>query len=488
MITKLKRTLTLLLCLAVLGSHIVACGNQPDPSDESRDTTHTVSESETADEARETLDALGEIHWGGGEFTMLYASAYSNEVGDMQDEKGSVLDEAVHNRNTLFEEYCHLTYVLVGKDYTEVNAAINAAAMTADNDYQLFTNLTDQTASVATSGGLYNFLEFESIDFEKPWWDQGNLSFELAGNVFFMSGAHNTKDNDLTYAFIYNKAIAEDHRLPDLYAAVDSGEWTIDYFLQVVQNISLDNGDGRWDEQDTYGLGTVNAFGDMLFYGANMRYVVTDPDTDSLRLALNDGNLEKTVNIVKLAQRIVHENNTTYMWNTTSPTHPKEVFKEGNLAFMGDAIGALPEFNASMEEDYGVLPIPKYDTSQKEYYTYAHGSGSTLSIPVSIQNVEEFEKVLEAYVILSHQLVSPAYYEIILGTRAVRDVKSAEILDILLRNRVYDIPQYYSQFGLSLLLSESIRTNNDTFISGYERNAKRFDKLVEQLLSKLERN
>ena len=439
------------------------------------------------DEAQTALEAIGEVNWGGEDFTVLYTDSYAYEVGDIHDEKGSVLDEAVHERNTLFEERCHLTYVHVGKSYTDVNNAITAAAMTADNDYQFFVNLTDQTASVATSGGLYNFLDFENIDFAKPWWDQGNLAFELAGNVFFMSGAHNTKDNDLTYAFIYNKKIAEDYHFPDLYAAVDNGDWTIDYFAQIVQGISHDNGDNKWNEADTYGLGTAYIFADILFYGANMRFIDTDPDTDMPRLAMTSANLEKTVNIVDIAQKLVHNDHTTYMWNVTSSVHPKELFKNGQLAFMADAIGALPEFNASMEDDYGVLPVPKYDKAQQEYYTYAHGSGSTLSIPVSIRNVEEFEKVLETYVILSHQLVSPAYYEVILGTRAVRDVKSAEILDMLFKNRVYDMPQYYSQFGMSSLLSESIQSNNNNIVSNYERNAKRFDKTVEQLFKKLQR-
>ena len=486
MLSKMKRALTLLLCLLTVASTATACGNHTDDPKDTDNQTTAAEETETVDEAQEALDAIGEINWGGGDFTVLYTQSYAREIGDITDEKGSVLDEAVHERNTLFEERCNLTYAKVGKPYTEVNAAITAAAMTADNDYQFFTNLTDQTATVATSGGLYNFLDFENIDFEKPWWDQGILSFQLAGNVFFMSGAHNVGDNDLTYAVIYNKAIGEDHRFPDLYAAVDNGDWTIDYFLQLAQGISTDNGDGRWDELDTYGVGTTYIFADMLFYGANMRYIETDPDTDMPRLALTSGNLEKTVNILDLAQRIVHEDHTTYMWNTVSPIHPKELFKTGQLAFMADAIGALPEFNASMEDDYGVLPVPKYDKAQTEYYTYAHGSGSTLSIPVSIKNAEELEKVLEAYVILSHQLVSPAYYEIILGTRAVRDVKSAEILDMLFCNRVYDMPQYYSQFGLSNLLYESMQSNQDNFISNYEKTARRFDRTVEQLFKKLQ--
>ena len=486
MMLKIYRYISGVLCFLIIFGSIIGCSTNDPIETETIAGETDLQESVTEDEAEAALQSIGKIDWGGEDFTVLYTDSFSNEVGDIQDEKGSVLDEAIHERNTLFEELCNLTYAHVGKSYQDVNAAITAAAMTADNDYQFFVNLTDQTASVATSGGLYNFLDFENIDYSKSWWDQGNLSFELAGNVFFMSGAHNTKDNDLTYAFIYNKKIAADQQLPDLYAAVDNGDWTIDYFAQIVQGISHDNGDGLWNEQDTYGLGTAYIFADMLFYGANMRFIETDPDTEMPRLAMTSGNLEKAVNIVDIAQNLVHNDHTTYMWNVTSSIHPKELFKTGQLAFMADAIGALPEFNASMEDDYGVLPVPKYDKAQTEYYTYAHGSGSTLSIPVSIQNVEEFEKVLEAYVILSHQLVSPAYYEVILGTRAVRDIKSAEILDMLFQNRVYDMPQYYSQFGMSSLLSEAIQTNNGNFVSNYERNTKRFDKTVDQLFKKLQ--
>ena len=69
MLSKMKQALILLLCLLTMASTATACGTHTDDSEDTDRQTTAAEEAETVDEAREALDAIGKIDWGGGDFT-----------------------------------------------------------------------------------------------------------------------------------------------------------------------------------------------------------------------------------------------------------------------------------------------------------------------------------------------------------------------------------------------------------------------------------
>ena len=139
-----------------------------------------------------------------------------------------------------------------------------------------------------------------------------------------------------------------------------------------------------------------------------------------------------------------------------------------------------------MEDDYGVLPIPKYNEEQEKYYTWSNSIGSTLSIPSTIakQDVESFAIVLEVYALLSQKYVRPAYYDVVLLTRNVDDVESSEILDMIFQNRTYDMALYYS-LGLSNVFSNAVMSRGSDFSSQYAAANRNFDRTIINLLRRI---
>ena len=491
----MKHTFTR-LCLffltAALLLSLFSCGETKEPSEEGPTTAPATNEEATVDEAAEALEALGEMDWGGEDFTVLYVNTlggYQQEVEGEPLSEGSkvgILSNAVYERNSLFEERCNLKFCTVGKDGAQAQAAVDAEVRAGSSSYQLLNQCLETTANMCTTGILYNYRNY-NIDYRMPWWDAGTLSFELNGKVFFMSGAQNTVDDDVTYLMAYNKQLARDYHIEGLYETVHSGEWTLEYFESVLQGLSSDNGDGKWDKEDTYGLATANNLANSLFYGAGLRYVVTDPESGDPMLAMDSGKIEKAVDVLNIARRLYHENNTAYVGGAQTFTHAAEIFADNRAVFFWHDATRFATFNALMENDYGVLPPPKYDKQQERYYTWAHGVGSTLSIPETSGGAEGFSNILEAYVILSHRTITPVYYDILLKSRSVRDPESVEILDDLFSNRVYDLPMYFTQFGLFDIANTVVESNTDSFVSKYQASSKRFERTLGQILKKLEK-
>ena len=174
--SKKIRLLSLLLALLMAASTLVACGqNTEDPGAESGSGSENVTEQET-DPVGDALSALrGEVDWGGNDFGIIYVNdigGYTEEVeaepdsGDVT--SSGVINDAVFERNTLFEEYCNLEFVLIPTPNPSIGGAIMGEVQTGTGDFHLITTTTDTAANTATSGYLYNYLDLD-IDLEQPW-------------------------------------------------------------------------------------------------------------------------------------------------------------------------------------------------------------------------------------------------------------------------------------------------------------------------------
>ena len=492
--TKLTKLLSLLLAGLMLLSGFVACADQTDDPAE-QTSGEAATEGETQDPVQAALDDLGEIDYGGREFTVLYGAGQKEEnygVNETVDKDGGasqIINDAVYERNTLLEERCNLVYGNLEGDVPTM-AKTEASAPTGDFQF-MDTTLRDQ-ASLATTGYLYDFNAL-GIDLDGEWWDSGTANFVLADGVYFMTGSTNTRDDGVTYVLIFNKDLRKTYSetVPNPYDTVKAWEWTLDHFNTVIQNISNDNGDGKWDEMDTYGFLTTWEYGNTFFLASDLRYVINDDTVDYPELFLaSSSNMEKALNVLDLSRAIYHNNNASYMSPGGEEIKGLTAFKEGRGLFYGEVASYLSTLNREMTEgNYGVLPVPKYDKAQEFYRTWTHDSGSAFSVTSAIpeKDAEVIGQIMSAYAILSHQKLKPAYYDTMLKSRGVQDAESAEILDLIFQNRVYDLAFYFDLGFYDVFKSNVNDKNSERFSSAYSSAAKSFDRKLKNILRKLER-
>ncbi len=479
-----------LLCLLLAGLMLVlpltACGNDGTATDTTAASTDQGAESDPVQSAIDTL--RNDVDWEGKEFGILYVDdlgGYKEELEAMAEYSGNssnaVINDAVFERNTLFEEYGDLQFVLLPTANSAFNSTMTNGIQSGTTDFYLCSQSAGDTAPASLSGYLYNYLELD-IEYDHEWWDQGTLNFALDGRVFFMNGPFNIVDDDMTYVMMFNKELCASHGLPDMYQTVRDKEWTMEYMNSIISEFSADNGDGVWDDKDIYGLTATPALADGFFYGAGLKYVNSTPDMAMPELMLAD-KMERAMNVLSMARQIIHENNSTYMGIGL------EIFIQNRALFGFEVVSYLRTLSATMETEYGVIPVPKFDKAQEQYVSRSNPIGSTLSIPTSTAQVDMdlFADTLELYCLLSQKLVKPAYYEVTLMVRNVQDVESAEMLDLIFSNRVYDMAAYFVDLGLSNIFYEATMGKADTFSSQYASASRGFDRKVEGLLRKLQK-
>ena len=481
------RLASLLLAGLLLLPTLASCAIGTDDPVETNANTGTQADTEpVTDPVENSINSLrGQIDWGGQDFGILYSTAFDSyrEEVEAKPDGGTVINDAVFERNTLFQEYCNLKFVLIPATVEAYNTTLTKGIQTGTKDFYITSQGGSDTAAVALQGYLYNYLDLD-IDYNHEWWDQGTLNFALDGRVFFMNGPFNTIDDDCTYIIAFNKKLQKEHQVANPYQTVRDMDWTMEYMNSIISNLSTDNGDGTWNEMDTYGLTATSVISTAFFYGAGMKYVDNSLDKDVPELILGD-KLDRVTEVMDITRKVLHDNNSTHV------SIGMEIFINDRALYGFEVVNYLRVLNAQMTSEYGVLPVPKYDKAQEHYYSFSNASvGTTLSIPTSVAqlNMDLFAKTLEMYCLLSQKLVKPAYYEITLMTRNIQDLDSAEMLDIVFQNRIYDLAAYFGDLGLSGIFEEAASGSADTFSSKYSSASRAFDKKVRNMLVKLQRN
>ena len=492
---KAIKLLALILAGLMLCSSFVACGGDDDTAETTAPSNEDTSpETGVSDPVQLAIDTLKQtVNWGGKDLSILYCvdiAGYSEEVENVQ-ENGSVINEAVYQRNSLFEEYAKLKFKTVQAGQSDIITKLQAEVQAPNGDFQYISNQIAKAANNATRGFLYDYMDL-NIDYEQVCWDEGTLDFALDGHVFFMNGAFNIVDDDVTMLMIFNKRLRGlYYSSEDLYKIAKDQKWTLDKFGTLASGLSSDNGDGVWDSNDTYGFSCPSSIGDTFFYGAGLQYIANSRDMVSPELVLTGSKLEQAIDVMNKAREILHNNHTSYGAKAGDEGGALTVFLNGRSLFYVEAASYLRTLQGSMADEYGILPIPKYSESQESYYTWSHDIGSTLSFPTTVgkagSDMDNFAGVLELYALLSEQLVRPAYYKQMLTTRNVHDVQSAEMVDLIFLHRTYDMAQIYTAtFNLNGIFTTSvIEPGAPTFASQFSSRARGFNTGVRKLMKNL---
>jgi hypothetical protein len=135
----------------------------------------------------------------------------------------------------------------------------------------------------------------------------------------------------------------------------------------------------------------------------------------------------------------------TDVWfhNVPDPNlHPNplwsQIFGEGRAMFLHTQLGGI-ETLRHMETDFGIIPYPKLNEQQENYYS-SLAWAEILSIPVYAdeEDLVRTGVILEALASDSYRSVVPVYTELVLKTRNARDDESEEMIGLILANRVFD--------------------------------------------------
>lgn len=494
-----KQALTLMLAISMMLPLLVACAENAANNDESISpavsTTPTSSEEETVpdveEEETELLPDIPDLDFGGRTFTFLTSGINDTNGTDwetydiyVEEYTGDVINDAVMDRNLYLEDAYNIKiaeYKTSGTTLSEIQTEVKAAAGAFDAAMTHFEN----GASLAQSGSLHNLYDIPYIDLTKPWWDQrGVEDMNLMGGVFLATGDITVIDNDATWVLMFNKQMHEDLGLDDLYDLVREDRWTYDTFYTMAAGASIDtNGDGqlKWKD-DIFGFLTSSYSSQGLMYASGEKLVTRDSDNNLV--AISDVN--RLSGVVEVAAKIMGDKMITFQtgYEGSGSADLRIIFEEGRGLFFGEVMQCIIRMRDS-ETQFGLVPWPKYDETQKDFYNLIHTSaGRGVVIPVSQTDYEFVGAIIEAMAAKSMYTVTPAYYDVALTYKYMRDTESAEMLDIILASRIYDLGLIANYGSMASNIASIITSGAGNLSSTWAKTEKVFRKTMEKAVEK----
>jgi len=125
-----------------------------------------------------------------------------------------------------------------------------------------------------------------------------------------------------------------------------------------------------------------------------------------------------------------------------------------------------------MENDFGILPIPKFD-EQQPYHIASTGLPHVMCIPVTTSDLERTGIILEALNAESRLTTLTVYYDTMLVTQVARDEESGEMLDIIFANKIYETGRKFWETNVAGPISGAMANGNRDIVSIIERSEAR---------------
>ncbi len=479
----MKRIVSVLLAALIL---LCSCsqagtGGETDRTDAGTQTPDTPVPEEEASPETELAANLPEADYEGYVFTFLTQTNYNDNFRLNMELNGEALNDAACQRNDAVADAFNVDFDV--RETDDVASTLKNAVAAGDNAYgMVLPHATSGVAVMAAQGSLSNINDLPYTDYSMPWWNtKMKDALAIRDKSYYASG-----DLVMTWqgmlAIIFNKELLENLGVTDdLYAVAEEGNWTMDKMLSLSELGAADlNGDGTMDGSDRYGyLGNRNTG-----YGTQIACGVPFTERDADGTPVLAFNSERMISVVEKYYALTHSP-ATWLDEYSSVTYAGSSYRsmliEGRSFLTELDIGGLYAYLREIEFNFGILPLPKLDEEQDGYRVFC-GAG-LIGLPSNAENPERTGVIWEALAYYSYKFVRPAFFDIVLENKAVRDAESYRMITLMHENKTFDFGFNFDSSGsiYGALKNVVISNNSTDFASFYKKQEKVWTKTLSKV-------
>lgn len=425
----MKRTITCVLLSIICLSFSAGCAGtkdaQPDNTAESAGTAEMTVYDPYMDDLPEGLDYEGYT------FKVIsYNNAGWYTYIQIEEQNGELINDTAFKRNVEVED--RLNIKLTDQRDGDYMKKFQNSVIAGEEAFDLLISLTSVNyESAIVNNILYDWQKLPYVHLSAAWWNQ------VANNVYNIRGHQYMAVSDLTISsqqfpfMVFNKDMMDTHGLEYPYAKALNGTWYFDDLTAYLKNTYSDvNGNGRRDDDDLYGLCVIPVTVSYFYYNFGEVMITHD----------EDGRLVPVINserFVAIIEKLVD----LYTGDSVISKDPHKPFYDGKAMFC--AYASSPDNLRTYADtlNFGVLPFPKYDESQKDYVLFS--CGGLMAVPSNAGLPERTGAVVEALSAASNKYMAEVYIEVYIENKVLRDIESQDLYRMMLRctapNLVWDL-------------------------------------------------
>lgn len=439
----MKKLFALLLALLMLAGVAVGCvsGNVT-PADSTNKVGNSGSTGDDSADDEFKTSVPDDMNCEGFEYVILNSKIHeiAGLLNDIFIEYSTELDsvsDAMYRRNSAIEEQYDVTLSEIVDGSGIIVGKVRDSQAAGTDDYALVNVIGNLIYTMAADGLLYNLKYLDYVDLSKPWWTQGSVSdFSIRDQLYYASSDLTICDDEGTCIIMYNEVVAQNYNLetPDeMYDLVANGEWTWDKMFSQAKTVGTggDNGDGKLSDGDKFGIIACDWSYIGMMCAAEQRFSTKD-ENDIPRISFGS---EEFVNVLDQLVEFTKDKR-AFLVPLYDGQFTENHFGNNNALMIMQVIAHIRNSRA-MESDFAVVPMPKLNEEQEDYYSYVNRV-TYVGVPVTITQKEWVGGITEALTAKSREIVIPDYYDVALSERFMRDEGSKRMIQYIFGHTVYD--------------------------------------------------
>lgn len=443
----------------------------------------TVTEAEISETLQSDVKDMGgmELRILNYDPESLTTSIFITNADEMN---GEPINDAIYTRNRSVESNYNVL-ILEERQGSNAEETLKAAVLAGDDNYDLAEIMDTKIVNLYIDGIISPIDKLSNIDLSQKWWvKEINDVFNLYGTQIAAVSDFCLSVYTRAHGLAINKVLLKQYDASyDPYSIVRDGNWTYDEMFGLCRKFVKDlDGNGEFNELDQYGItSSIKVLFGALYSGSGERFVDSNENGD-LYFSVPSSN--RAISILEKLFEYYSEQNVFYKAasGNTIGLNQYEIFEDGQVLIIGIPLKQIDRFR-NMEQDIGILPIPKYEASQEKYYSTT-SSVIVTALPMSVPS-DRYENIgilLESLSHQSHDTVRNAYYDVVLKGKYSRDVESEDMVDIIFGSMTCDI-------GITMWVSKTrdrymtdvFLAENNVISSTTEKIASEMDSMISEL-------
>ena len=446
-----------------------------------------------------------DLNWNGEQIHILHWSDPENPEFEEATITGDKVRNAIFERNNNIEDRLNVELKWYGQpgDGGNISSFVKHVEAQYNNGTQMYDLVIAYSRTIglaAINGYLYNLAtitENNYMDLSKPWWPPQLVeTVNFGDDYYFISGDMSNNVLYMMRCIFYNKDLFTRYQLESPYTMVYDGKWTLDKMIEITSDRFEElDGNNQPSDGDMYGFVSCDYICSSFIPGSNLRCIDDNPGEGDVLMISPDYGSAKMVKLVNKLGNWMATDSVRIHWGDVESIDTRGnvtgAFSKGkSLMLIGHSVNAR-SYSSQQNFNFGIMPVPKYDEKQVNYYTGMGNPYSLYSIFVDFRDREGqtrnetlsmLSSVLECWASEGYRLTTPEIFEVNMQLKYSAGQDETNMFEYIRSGITFDLGQIFDAY-VSVISERPVKAacGNASWSSSYGAYKNTMSKQLHQL-------
>lgn len=450
----MKKLLTFISLILIIATATLTMGcDNAETQETSTNAPETESSFTTESSAETNTEVSPEIEkkdYGDDFFLSIYSPDNPIDYHWVEESQNDAMSQSIYARQQNVYEYLGVNIVgsPAGDHLGHEQKFMNSVKNKDGSVDTLLTHAYIGISGYIQGGYLHDFNDIEQLDLSADYWNLDYMEeLSIDGHNYLGYSDFNIPK---AWVISFNKDMLEkysDSLEESIYDTVRGYKWTVDKMISLANTVYIDTTANGKSVDDTFGLVGWQWIPFTCFLkSSNIDLVSENESGDYVVSVYTEATMSKTATLVEKLSALA-KSDCTWFWYKNLQTPQLTITSGRTLMYFQQSFTLMDNLNYDI--NFGVLPYPMYDESQKDIGYCSLNWGGCMAIPSYLEDQAMVGDTLEMLSYYSED-VTITFYEKLLGKQVADIPDDKAMLDFIWNGLRSDFGLTYSHITSTL--------------------------------------